>query len=65
MSSPRVGPNVGSNQGARQQWWQLHVVVVVVDGGGGERRDGMVMMCDASDVSTTVARFGNLRVPII
>jgi len=37
------------------------VVVVVVDGGGGEKRDGMVTMCDASDISTVVARFGNTR----
>ena len=36
-------------------------MVVVVDGGGGEKRDGMVTMCDASDVSTVVARFGNTR----
>jgi hypothetical protein len=34
-------------------------VVVVAVGGGGEKRDGMVMMCDTSDVSTAVARFGN------
>jgi len=33
--------------------------VVVMDGGGGEKRDGMVTMCDASDVLTMVARFGN------
>ena len=40
------------------------VVVVVVDGGGGEKRDGMVTMCDASDISTVVARFGNTQVLI-
>jgi len=37
------------------------VVVVVDDGGGGESRNGTVTMCGASDVSTVVARFGNLR----
>ena len=37
------------------------MVVVADDGGGGESRDGMVTMCDASDVSTVVARFGNSR----
>jgi len=38
----------------------------VVDGGGcGERRDGMVMMCDMSDVSTSVAQFGNSQASII
>jgi len=57
MSSPQVGPNVGVNWGA---WWRRRVVVVVVDGGG-EKRDGMVTMCDASDISTVVARFGNMR----
>jgi len=36
-------------------------VVVVVDGGGGEKRDGMVTMCDTSDISTVVAQFGNTR----
>jgi hypothetical protein len=36
-------------------------VVVVGVGGGGEKRDGTVTMCDASDVSTAVARFGNSR----
>jgi hypothetical protein len=29
-------------------------MVVVLDGGGGEKRDGMVTMCDTSDVSTAV-----------
>jgi hypothetical protein len=37
---------------------------VVVDGGG-ERKDGIVTTCDVGDVSTTVARFGNSRAPII
>jgi hypothetical protein len=41
------------------------VVVVVAGGGGGEKKDGMVTMCDAGDVSTVVARFGNTRAPII
>ena len=35
------------------------MVVVVSDGGGGESRNGTVTMCDASDVSTVVAQFGN------
>ena len=34
-------------------------------GGGGERKDGTVAMCDVGDVSTAVARFGNLRASII
>jgi hypothetical protein len=34
-------------------------IVVVVGVGGGEKRDGTVTMCDASDVSTVVAGFGN------
>ena len=34
-------------------------------GGGGERRDGTVTICDTGDVSTAVARFGNLWAPII
>jgi hypothetical protein len=40
-------------------------VVVVAGGGGGEKKDGMVTMCDAGDVSTAVARFGNKRALII
>jgi len=53
---------VGIDRGARWRAWRLRVVVVVADdGGGGESRDGMVTMCDASDVSTVVARFGNSR----
>ena len=40
-------------------------VVVVAGGGGGEKKGGMVTMCDAGDVSTAVARFGNTRAPII
>ena len=42
-------------------------MVVVVDSGsgGGERKNGMVMICDVHDVSTTVARFSNLWAPII
>ena len=40
------------------------VVVVVVDGGGGERKDGLVTVCDTGDISTAVARFGNMRAPI-
>ena len=61
-SPPRVGPNVGNHRGA--QWRRLRlrmmVVVVVV-----KERDGTVTMCDAGDVSTAVARFGNTRAPII
>jgi hypothetical protein len=41
-------------------WW-----MVVDGGGGGERKDETVTMCDAGDVSTAVARFGNTRAPII
>jgi len=52
-------------RGARRRAWRPRVVVVVADdGGGGESRDGTVTMCDASDVSTAVARFGNSRVLI-
>ena len=29
------------------------------------RKGGMVTMCDIGDISTAVARFGNLWVPII
>jgi len=39
--------------------------VVLGGGGGGERKDGMVTMCDPSDISTAVARFGNSWAPII
>ena len=39
--------------------------MMVVVGGGGERRAGMVTVCDVGDVSTVVARFGNLQVLII
>jgi hypothetical protein len=43
-----------------------HASVVVVAGGGGvEKKDGMVTMCDAGDISTVVARFGNMRALII
>jgi hypothetical protein len=64
-SPPRIGPKKGSHRGARRRRWQLRVMVVVLDGGGGgEKRDGTVTMCDASDVSTAVARFGNSRAPI-
>ena len=53
---------MGIDRGARRQaWWPRVVVVVADDGGGGESRDGTVTMCDASDVSTPVARFGNSR----
>jgi hypothetical protein len=34
-------------------------------GGGGERKGGIVTTCDVGDVSTTGARFGNSRAPII
>ena len=51
---------MGIDRGARRRaWWPRVVVVVVDDGGGGESRDGTVTMCDASDVSNMVARFGN------
>jgi len=44
-----------------QQWW-----LRVVDGGGsGEKRDGTVTICDMSDISTVVARFGNSQASII
>jgi hypothetical protein len=39
-SSPRGGPNVGVNRGARWRGWQPCVVVVVVNGGGGGERKG-------------------------
>lgn len=39
-------------------------MVAVVDDGGGEKKDGTVTMCDTGDVSTIIAQFGNLRVPI-
>jgi hypothetical protein len=65
-SPPRIGPIVGVNRGARRPRWQPRVVVVVDGGGGGgERKDGTVTMCDPSDVSSAVARFGNSRAPII
>jgi len=51
---------MGIDQGAPRRAWRLRIVVVVADdGGGGESRDGTVTMCDASDVSTAVAQFGN------
>ena len=59
----RVGSSVGNNRGARQWLWRLRVVVV--DGGGGEKKGGTVTMCDAGDVSTAVARFGNSQASII
>ena len=59
---PWGGPNAGIDRGAQRRPWRPCVVVVVVDdGGGSESRNGMVTMCDASDVSTVVARFGNSR----
>ena len=65
-SPPWIGPIVGSHQGAQWQWWQLHIIAVVVNGGGGgERKDRMVTTCDVHDISTVVAQFGNLQVPII
>jgi hypothetical protein len=39
--------------------------VVATDGGGGEKKGGIVTTCDVGDVSTAVARFGNLQAPII
>ena len=56
---PRGGPNAGIDRGAQWRPWRPRVVVD--DGGGGESRNGTVTMCDASDVSTAVARFGNSR----
>ena len=38
---------------------------MVVVGGGGEKKGGTVTMCDAGDVSTVVAQFGNLQASII
>jgi hypothetical protein len=43
-----------ARNGAGGGWWY-----------GGERKDGTVTICDMSDVSTTVARFGNPRAAII
>ena len=39
--------------------------MTVSGGGGGEKKDGMVTICDAGDVSTAVARFGNSQASII
>ena len=65
-SPPRIGPNVGNHRGARWRWWQPRMMVVVGGGGGGgKERDGTVTTCDVRDLSTTVARFGNPRAPII
>ena len=59
-------PKCGHSPGARQWQWQPCVLVVVVGGGGGsEKKDRKVTMCDVSDVSTAVARFGNSWVPIV
>jgi len=61
----QAGPSVAqiwafAGGARRRQWWPR-----AVDGGGsGERRDEMVTMCDMSDVSTAVVRFGNSRVSI-
>ena len=60
-SPPRISPKKGGLRGRRQ--WRPRVLVVV-DGGGGERKDGTVTICDMSDVSTAVARFGNSRASI-
>ena len=64
-SPPQHGPNMGNSWGARRRRRWPRVVVAVSGGGGGEKKDGMVTMCDAGDVSTAVARFGNSRASII
>jgi len=56
-------PKHGHWPGAQWQRWWPCIMVVVVD--GSERKDGTVTMCDAHDVSTAVAQFGNSRVHII
>ena len=48
---------VAATHGGGGGWWWVMVVVV--------GRDGDVTMCDVSDVSTVVARFGNSRASII
>ena len=63
-------PKHGCSPGAQWRRWQPRMLVVVVGGGGGgggggEKKDGKVTMCDVGDVSTVVARFGNLWAPIV
>ena len=61
---PKCGQSLGGStvavaaaHGGGGGWWWVMVVVV--------GRDGDVAMCDVSDVSTVVARFGNSRASII
>ena len=56
---PRCGQSLGHLSAA------VAAARVVDSGGSGERKDGTVTMCDMSDVSTAVARFGNSRASII